>query len=50
MVFAPPPHEGQPFDELKNIVRFINEHAGPEGYAVILKRIKKSKLQVICKI
>jgi hypothetical protein len=38
------------FDELNDLLRFINEHARSEDYAIVLKRIKKSKLSVKCKV
>jgi hypothetical protein len=37
------------FAYLKNLVRFINEHADRENYAVILKRTKKFKEETINK-
>jgi hypothetical protein len=37
------------FTFLKNLVRFINEHVDREEYAVMLKRIKKFKLEIINK-
>jgi hypothetical protein len=42
--------EDRTFDDLNDLLRFINEHAGPEGYAVVLKRIKKFKLGVKSKV
>ncbi len=41
--------EDRIFDDLNDLLRFINEHARSEDYAIILKRIKKSKLSVKCK-
>ena len=38
--------EGQTFPFLKELVRAVNEHAEPEGYAVVIARIKKFKLRV----
>lgn len=40
------PKEGQTFDSLEDLVRVVNEHAGRQGYAVVLGRTKKSKLKV----
>jgi hypothetical protein len=37
------------FAFLKNLVRFINEHVDREKYAMMLKRIKKFKLEIINK-
>jgi hypothetical protein len=37
------------FDDLDDLLRFINEHAKSEDYAMILLRIKKFKLNVKCK-
>ncbi len=37
------------FDDLNDLLRFINEHARFENYAMILLRIKKFKLNVKCK-
>jgi hypothetical protein len=41
--------KGLSFAFLKNLVRFINEHVDREEYAVMLKRIKKFKLEIINK-
>lgn len=38
-----PPEDGQSFEDL--ILR-VNEGAGPQGYAVVLLRTKKTKLGV----
>jgi hypothetical protein len=38
------------FDDLNDLLRFINEHAESEDYAMILKRIKKFKLDVKSKV
>jgi hypothetical protein len=38
------------FDELNNLFRFINKHARSEDYAIVLKRIRKSKVNVKCKV
>jgi hypothetical protein len=42
--------EDRTFDDLNDLLRFINEHAGSEGYAMILKRTKKFKLGVKSKV
>jgi hypothetical protein len=42
--------EGRTFDELDDLLRFINEHAESEDYAVVLKRIEKFKLDIKCKV
>jgi hypothetical protein len=41
--------EDRIFDDLNDFLRFINEHARSEDYAMILLRIKKFKLNVKCK-
>ncbi len=41
--------EDRTFDDLDDLLRFINEHARSEDYAMILLRIKKFKLNVKCK-
>jgi hypothetical protein len=41
--------EDRTFDDLDHLLRFINEHARSEDYAMILLRIKKFKLNVKCK-
>ena len=40
----------QDFASLEAILRAVNEHAGPEGYAVVIGRTKKSKLGVTRKV
>ena len=42
--------DGQFFESLKNFIFRINEHAALKGYAVIVGRSKKSKLDVKRKI
>jgi hypothetical protein len=37
------------FDNLKNLLLYINQHVNSEDYAIVLKRTKKFKLQVTCK-
>jgi hypothetical protein len=41
--------EDRTFDNLDDLLRFINEHARSEDYAMILLRTKKFKLNVKCK-
>jgi hypothetical protein len=41
--------EGRTFDDLKDLLLYLNQHADSEDYAVVLKRTKKFKLQVTCK-
>jgi hypothetical protein len=41
--------EDRIFEELDHLLRFLNEHVSQEGYAVVLKRTKKFKLNVKCK-
>jgi hypothetical protein len=36
----------QTFETLKNLMLRVNEHVASERYAVVLNRIKKSKLEV----
>jgi hypothetical protein len=38
------------FDDLDDLLRFINKHAESEDYAMIFKRIKKFKLDVKSKV
>lgn len=38
-----PPTEGHLFDNLESLVLIVNQHAGPEGYAVVIARTKVSK-------
>jgi hypothetical protein len=42
--------EDRTFDELSDLLRFINEHAESEDYAIVLKRIKQFKLDIKCKV
>ncbi len=42
--------EDRIFDELDDLLRFINEHAKSEDYAIVLKRIKKFKLDIKFKV
>jgi hypothetical protein len=42
--------EDRIFNDLDDLLRFINEHAKSEDYAMILKRIKKFKLDVKSKV
>jgi hypothetical protein len=37
------------FDDLKDLLLYLNQHADSEDYAIVLKRTKKFKLQVTCK-
>ena len=41
-----PPEDGQSFESLQDLILRVNEHAAPEGYAVVMTRTKKSKLGV----
>ena len=43
MSLAPPPISGEVYDDAKLLIQGINKHAGPEGYAVVTARSKKSK-------
>lgn len=45
MPLAPPP-EGESHASLEQLIRSVNHHAGPEGYAVVTARTKNSKLGV----
>lgn len=45
MPLAPPP-EGESHASLEQLIRSVNQHAGPEGYAVVTARTKNSKLGV----
>jgi hypothetical protein len=42
--------EDRIFDELDDFLRFINEHAESEDYAIVFKRIKKFKLDIKFKV
>jgi hypothetical protein len=41
--------EDRTFDDLKDLLLYLNQHADLENYAIVLKRTKKFKLQVTCK-
>ncbi len=41
--------EDRTFDDLKDLLLYLNQHADSEDYAIILKRTKKSKLKIISK-
>ena len=41
-----PPADRQSFETLEDCLFCLNRHAGPEGYAVVLHRTKKSKLGI----
>ena len=41
-----PPEDGQSFESLDDLVIRVNEHAAPQGYAIVLSRTKKSKLGI----
>lgn len=41
-----PPENQQTFESLEDLILRVNEHAAPQGYAVVLLRTKKSKLKV----
>jgi hypothetical protein len=41
-----PPAEGESHPTLEQLIRSVNHHAGPEGYAVVTARTKNSKLGV----
>jgi hypothetical protein len=41
--------EDRTFDDLKNLLLYLNQHADSEDYAIVLKRTKKSKLEITCK-
>ena len=43
MSLAPPPISGETYDDVKLLIEGVNKHAGPEGYAVLCARSKKSK-------
>jgi len=43
---APPPVSGEVYDDVKLLIEGLNKHAGPEGYAVVIARSKKSKKDV----
>ncbi len=42
--------EDRTFDDLKNLLLYLKQHADSEDYAIVLKRTKKSKLEIINKI
>jgi hypothetical protein len=37
------------FDDFKDLLLYLNQHADLEDYAIVLKRTKKFKLNVTCK-
>ncbi len=37
------------FDDLKDLLLYLNQHVDSEDYAIVLKRTKKFKLQITCK-
>jgi hypothetical protein len=41
--------EDRTFDDLKDLLLYLNQHADSEDYAIVLKRTKKSKLEIINK-
>ena len=41
-----PPAEGETYATLEQLIRSVNHHAGPQGYAVVTARTKTSKLGV----
>ena len=41
-----PPENLQTFESLEDLILRVNEHAAPQGYAVVILRTKKSKLKV----
>ncbi len=41
--------EDRTFDDLKDLILYLNQHADSEDYAIVLKRTKKSKLEIISK-
>ncbi len=41
--------EDRTFDDLKDLLLYLNQHVDFEDYAMILKRTKKSKLRITCK-
>ena len=43
MSLAPPPVSGEVYNDAKLLIEGLNKHAGPEGYAVVIARSKKSK-------
>jgi hypothetical protein len=42
--------EDRTFDDLKDLLLYLNQHANSEDYAIVLKRTKKSKLEITNKI
>ncbi len=46
MSLAPPPVSGKVYDDVKLLIEGLNKHAGPESYAVVTARFKKSKKDV----
>jgi hypothetical protein len=49
MNLAPPP-VGELYVTHHKLIAAVNEHAGLHGYAVVMKRSKKSRKDVICKV
>ncbi len=43
MSLAPPPVSGEVYNDAKLLIEGLNKHAGPESYAVVIARFKKSK-------
>jgi hypothetical protein len=41
--------EDRTFDDLKDLLLYLNQHVNSEDYVIVLKRTKKFKLQVTCK-
>jgi hypothetical protein len=41
--------EDRTFDDLKNLLLYLNQHVDFEDYAIVLKRTKKSKLRITYK-
>jgi hypothetical protein len=41
--------EDRNFDDLKDLLLYLNQHADSEDYAIVLKRTKKSELEIINK-
>jgi len=46
MSLAPPPVSGKVYDDVKLLIEELSKHAGPESYAVVTARSKKSKKNV----
>ncbi len=43
MSLASPPVSGKVYDDVKLLIEGLDKQAGPEGYAVVTVRFKKSK-------